>query len=467
MGAEQINSTLLPVPNPTSSYWRSELHRLDSFRSTPALPEDCEVVVIGAGIAGVSVVYHLSNTANPPSILLLEARQTCSGATGRNGGHVKCKTASLLHVTARLGPKVADEYARFVDNHIYALKDVVEKEKIDCEFEVRRSYDTFASESDAQAMETAFQKCLERGDDWTKDRQWIGVEFAERLTSVKGAKCAVSSPACSLWPYKFVTVLLERAMASNPKINVQTETPVLKTQDTIDGTTKVHTARGMINAKKVIFATNAYTAALLPEYRGIITPYKGTAAHLAAPQGEPVFPHLSHTYNLEFGTDPELETVDYLNPRPDGGIVVGGGKWLYERERHLWYDTVDDSTPLDPVLKAKYFDGYMQRNFQGWHESGTETEKVWTGIQGLTPDGVPHVGKVPGKTGQWILAGFNGGGNALTFLSAKAVARMATEDIPLSDTGVGIPSIFETTKQRLGVMMNSVSRLNIELGIRR
>lgn len=285
----------------------------------------------------------------------------------------------MLGIADRLGPKVADEFAQFVDNHIYALKDVVEKERIHCEFELRRSYDTFASDEDAQTMEAAFDRCRARGDKWTKDRQWIGKQLAENLTSVKGVKGAVSSPACSLWPYKFVTFLLQRAMFKNPKINVQSETPVLEIRDASDGTTEVHTERGTISAGKVIFATNAYTAGLLPEYRGIIIPYKGTAAHLAVLDGEPVFPHLSHTYNLEFGTDPELETVDYLNPRPDGGIVVGGGKWLYERNRELWYDTIDDSTLLDPVMEAKYFDGYMQRNFHGWQHSGIETERVWSG----------------------------------------------------------------------------------------
>lgn len=78
---------------------------------------------------------------------------------------------------------------------------------------------------------------------------------------------------------------------------------------------------------------------------------------------------------------------------------------------------------------------------------------------------MPHVGNVPGKIDQWILAGFNGGGNALTFLSAKAVARMVTEDIPLSATGVGIPRIFETTKERLGV--KAVSQFDIEIDVRR
>lgn len=47
---------MLPVPNPTPSYWRSQLHRLDSHRTTAELPQTCDIVVIGAGFAGVSVV---------------------------------------------------------------------------------------------------------------------------------------------------------------------------------------------------------------------------------------------------------------------------------------------------------------------------------------------------------------------------------------------------------------------------
>lgn len=41
---------------------------------------------------------------------------------------------------------------------------------------------------------------------------------------------------------------------------------------------------------------------------------------------------------------------------------------------------------------------------------------------------------------------------------------MVTENIPLSETGVGIPQVFETTKERLG--LKPVSRMNIELDIR-
>lgn len=280
------------------------------------------------------------------------------------------------------GSAAAGELARFVEAQVHAIKEAVDREHIDCEFELRRSYDVFRSEVDAREVETSWRRGFlgKPGYEWTGDVHWVGSDFAERLTSLEGASGAFSVPACSFWPYKFVTGLLERSMARNGQLNLQTETPVLNVNSAGDGLNFVHTARGTVKGKKVIFATNAYAAALLPEYRGIITPYKGTAAHLAARGGkEPVYPHLSHTYNIEFGRKPGLETVDYLNPRPDGGIVVGGGKWLYENQKELWYDTMDDSTLIGPVMEARYFDGYMQRNFKGWKDSGTEVDKIWTG----------------------------------------------------------------------------------------
>lgn len=279
------------------------------------------------------------------------------------------------------GRAASEEMARFARAHIPALKDAVEREHISCEFDLRRSYDVFTSGDDAARVEAEWKRdYLGGGYAWTSDVHWVGPEFAERLTSVKGAEGAFSVPACSFWPYKFVMGLLERSMGRNGRLNLQTETPVLGVQVNCDGSSVVHTARGSVTARKVIFATNAYSTGLLPEYRGIITPYKGTAAHLAAGDGtDPVFPHLSHTYNIEFGGRPGLETVDYLNPRPDGGIVVGGAKWLYEEQKELWYNTVDDSTLIKPVLEAGYFDGYMQKTFKGWQDSGTEVDKVWTG----------------------------------------------------------------------------------------
>jgi ribulose 1,5-bisphosphate synthetase/thiazole synthase len=78
-----------PVPNATTPFWRTELHELDSHRTTPDLPTDCDIVIIGAGFAGAALAYYLyDENPSPPSVVILEAREACSGATGRNGNLV-------------------------------------------------------------------------------------------------------------------------------------------------------------------------------------------------------------------------------------------------------------------------------------------------------------------------------------------------------------------------------------------
>lgn len=184
---------------------------------------------------------------------------------------------------------------------------------------------------------------------------------------------ALSTPVLSLWPYKFVTQLLERVLSTG-NANLQTNTPVNTIETDDKGGYTLHTPRGKVKTPTIVFATNGYTAGLLPRYRNVITPTKATASHITVPPGR-YAPYLSNTYNIRYTKD----TVDYLNPRPDGSIVVGGGKWTYEKQRDLWYDVYDDSTLIEPA--RHYFDGLMQRNFLGWDDSGAKTESVWTGSE--------------------------------------------------------------------------------------
>ena len=209
---QTATNSYLPVPNPTTPYWRTDLHHLDSHRSTADLPSHSDVVIIGAGISGVSVAYHLSQAGSAdghnPSILLLEARRVCSGATGRNGGHVKVKTTSILKVLERHGAEVVEDFVAYVGAQIDAYKDVVEREHLDCEFELRRSYDVYANEKDAEALRETWAKVSRQP--WARSRQLIDTDFAENVSSIKGAKIAVSSPACSLVSGEFRKLFLAR-----------------------------------------------------------------------------------------------------------------------------------------------------------------------------------------------------------------------------------------------------------------
>jgi ribulose 1,5-bisphosphate synthetase/thiazole synthase len=68
------------------SFWRTQSHHLDDERTTEELPKECDVLIIGVGYAGVSTAYHLQNNGSfTQSIMILEAREACPGATGRNG----------------------------------------------------------------------------------------------------------------------------------------------------------------------------------------------------------------------------------------------------------------------------------------------------------------------------------------------------------------------------------------------
>lgn len=138
-----------------------------------------------------------------------------------------------------------------------------------------------------------------------------------------------------------------------------------------DGRWTVTTPRGSINAKWVVLASNAYTSAIAPGYKDTIVPVRGICSHIVAPNS-PVLP-LQSSYTFSFNS----WDYDYLIPRPDGSIVVGGGKSTYINDYDNWYDNTDDSQLIDSA--ARYFDDYMQRHFHGWEETKAGPDHVWTG----------------------------------------------------------------------------------------
>lgn len=82
----------LPLANPTESSWLIPPDPLRHHRSSKSLPQEIfDVVIIGSGFSGTSVAWHLlhDQDASPShsklKVLMLEARDVCSGATGRNG----------------------------------------------------------------------------------------------------------------------------------------------------------------------------------------------------------------------------------------------------------------------------------------------------------------------------------------------------------------------------------------------
>lgn len=195
------------------------------------------------------------------------------------------------------------------------------------------------------------------------------------------------------------------SMVVSGRINLQTNTPALSISSSTgpEGGFIVETSRGIIHASQIIHANNAYIGGLLPEYRKSIIPSKGICCRITVPKGTKA-PLLNNSYiNRE-----QDKTLHYLVPRADGSIIVGGASQGFKALPEQWYNNTDDSTLIEAV--KGYYDGYMQRTYRGWEDSGAKVDNIWSGIMGYTYDTHPHVGAVPGKPGHFVLGGFNGHG---------------------------------------------------------
>ncbi|KAF5489963.1 putative oxidoreductase OrdL [Colletotrichum siamense] len=433
----------IPVGNSTEPFWRTELRELDSHRSTEHLPAECDVLIIGAGFAGTALAHYIhEDNPSPPSVVILEAREACSGATGR--GQLKPDVYfNIPKYIEKYGVDAAVEVANFESSQVFAVKELVEKEKIDCDFTLTRTCDATLDEGLAAATEEAFAKLVESGVANLKDVHytpraqaemvnnpyphiielgtWRIADQKSQVSGVKGALSCFTFTAGHLWPYKMVMHLLKGVVQKGA--NLQTHTPVTHISENPlpDGRWEVSTARGSIKAKKVLLATNGYTSHLAPEFKNHIVPVRGICSRIVVPQGETA-PYMSQTYSIRHG--PSM--YDYLIPRNDGSIVVGGAKPTFWADRSQWYNVFDDSKLIEPA--RTYFDGLMQRTFRGWENSGAYTDKVWAGIMGFSSDFMPYV--------------------------AKGVVQMLRHGKSFAETG--IPSLFQATKERLENTKNSI-----------
>lgn len=78
-----------PRDNPTISYWQDPPDEIADLRSTAELPQDADIVIIGSGISGACIAYNILARSPNTKVVILEARQACSGASGRNGTYTR------------------------------------------------------------------------------------------------------------------------------------------------------------------------------------------------------------------------------------------------------------------------------------------------------------------------------------------------------------------------------------------
>jgi glycine/D-amino acid oxidase-like deaminating enzyme/nitrite reductase/ring-hydroxylating ferredoxin subunit len=113
------------------SYWMESA----PTSSYPALVADaeCDVVVIGAGIVGMTAALKLSKEG--ARVTLLEARRIGSGATGYTTGKVSSLNGLIYaRLAADFGESAARAYGEANEAGLATIADLVAEHKIDCDF---------------------------------------------------------------------------------------------------------------------------------------------------------------------------------------------------------------------------------------------------------------------------------------------------------------------------------------------
>ncbi|KAG5786921.1 hypothetical protein H9Q69_014008 [Fusarium xylarioides] len=373
-------SASFPPAEGMSSFWRTEPGNLDNHRATAELPTSVDIAIIGAGYSAAAILTHslaITPSNGRPCIIVLEARQLCSGATGRNGGHLKPDSYNAISAYAsEYGIEAAAEVASFEAANVRAVTDYIQQNKVDCDFVLTRAVGVQLSTGHQRRIKEGYEKLIAVGLEPTKHTFSVEGKDAEMMSGVKGAKGCFTYTAGHLWPYKLIHHMFAEAVSQGVNL-------------------------GEVRARKVVFATNAYTGSLLPEYKNKIIPYRAVCSRIKTPGPHPL---LNNTYALRFSD----WNFDYLIPRLDGSIIVGGARDAYIRSVDSWYGNVDDTQVIEEA--RSYFDGYMQRHFHGWEDSGAYVDDIWTGIMGYSSDRLPRVGPIPGRPGMFIMGGFTGHG---------------------------------------------------------
>ncbi|KAJ4383547.1 hypothetical protein N0V86_001600 [Didymella sp. IMI 355093] len=377
----------LPTPTSSNSFWHSEPNEfLIGHRTTEKLPAEADILIVGSGITGTSAARYLAEDerAKGKSIVLLEAREACWGATGRrlltffdqNGGH--CQPL-LFDRTA--------EVAAFEMKNVHAVRSYIKENNIPCEWRDVSGCRSFWTEdvmSEAEKelahLETVAPE-LRKLVTVIRDKE----ELKKHRVSPDAVGVTLSQGAASLWPYKLVTFTLEQLINAG-QLNLQTNTPV-NDITSADGKHTLHTDRGTISAKQVILATNGYTSALLPHFADLIVPVRGEMSALLPPKGNTILPD---SHGMVGALGQPANNDDYLVqrpfegvPNPRGHLMFGGGRGAGQ----LPNIGISDDSTIDEG-SATYLRGALLKilELDGETEGLKELEAVgqWTGIMGYS-----------------------------------------------------------------------------------
>ena len=346
-----------------------------------------DVLILGAGIAGCALAYHLAQQS-VGTVVVYDPQTPGAGATGRAAGIateqlwdpwdvevVRESKAEYSQLAARWDPSAysVNGFARWTKNPdaVPILHNAVER---------LRKWSVPASVLD---LSTLAEKVP-----WGR--------FNDVLGAIWSPDDAVVTPSTMGELYA--------EAARKAGVEFRFGTPIHRFARDGDHW-ELTTGGRSVHARRAVVAAGAWSKRLLASvgHPLPLAPYRTQAAVLRPSVPEPrLFPSV-HDIDLDV----------YVRPESNGRILAGDGTELVEVDPDRF------ATGGDEWFVAHLAESFGSR-FPGWADA--ELVRAWAGVCVSTPDRRAIIGPVPGANGLFTITGFNGFG---VMRAGGAAARLA------------------------------------------
>lgn len=353
--------------------------------SVRALPEEARVVVIGAGIMGLSIAYNLARFG-VDRILVLDRSYLCGGASGRNGGGVRAQWSSETNI-------------RLMRESIRRCAEFATRMRINVWFRQGGYLFLARSERMASMLSSSVELQREHG----VPTQMIGPAEVKKIVpelDVSRVVAASFNPEDGVvFPWPFVWGYARECRRLGVDVHTQTMVTGIDTEG--GRITGVVTDRGRVRTRRVICAAGAWSPELT-RMVGVELPSHPHRHEICST--EPLKPFLRPLVG-------DLATGLYFSQSMRGEIVGG-------------ISNAQVPEGLDQGSSLRFLALYARSLTRAMPTlGGVRVLRQWSGCYDITPDGNPLVGNVDEVEGLVLASGFMGHGFMMAPIVGEFLAR--------------------------------------------
>ncbi len=353
--------------------------------TTGPVPEKAEIAIVGGGVMGLSIAYHLAKNGIT-DVVVLERGYLAEGASGRNGGGVRQQWSTEINI--RLMQDSVELCRRFaVDlgvnvwfrqgGYLFLARTAKEVARLEKNIALQNRFGV-----PTRMLEPA---------------QALDIVPELDLTGIVGA--SYNSSDGILFPWPFLWGYARQAAAYG--VRIFTQTPVGGLETNAGGGYTVHTPRGAVRARRVINACGAWSP-MLAEMIGVKVPTWPIRHEICS--SEPLKPFLRPMVS-------ELTSGLYCSQSMRGEIV-GGVSLPGHGSTYAMGSTLE------------FLATYSRRLARLMPILGDiKILRQWAGPYDQSPDGNPIVGAAPEHPDFFLACGFVGHG----FMMAPIVGKLYAE----------------------------------------